>query len=165
MNTALHRRLPESHEPPRPRLFIVPSWKTRECLQVEEKRQFVSQRDRLRPDLLAFLTPATAEQYERSGVRLFLTPDGQGGYGLRGEELVSVFSLCKSQPGSELVRDAIARGARVLDCFDANGVLTKFYLKLGFREVSREPWNDAFAPPGWDYHRFGRPDLVQMSLD
>ena len=166
MSTALHRCYNEVPEPQvRPRLFVVPALRTRECLQADDKRRFVAQRDLLRPDLLAFLTPATVEQYEHSGVRLFLTPDGQGGYGLRGEELVSVFSLSKGQPGTELVREAIARGARVLDCFDAYGVLTQFYAKLGFRELGRQPWNDAFAPPGWDYQRFGRPDFVQMSLD
>ncbi|MFN8612963.1 MAG: hypothetical protein U0931_35820 [Vulcanimicrobiota bacterium] len=145
-------------------LQLVPRTVSLRCLTLEERLRFVAQRDLLPPELLAFLTAASLEAYERMGVRLYLTPDGQGGYGLRGDELVSLFSLRKGGLGSELAREAIARGARRLECFDANGKLTRFYHQLGFREIRREPWNDDFAPPDWNYQRFGRPDLIEMEL-
>ncbi len=144
------------------RLTVVPSYFTLECKLSSQQENFISQRNQLEEDLLAFLTPATADDYARRGVRLFLTADGQGGYGLNGDELISVFSLGKSRLGPQLVRDAIARGARRLDCLDANGVLANFYCKMGFVEVARKPWDDQFAPKGWNHERFGRPDLVTM---
>lgn len=138
---------------------------TTECVLAEERERFVTQRDRLSTDLKAFLSPLTVADYDAAGIRLFLTPDGQGGYGLKGDELISVFSLAGANLGPTLVREAVARGARCLDCLDAHGVLTRLYAKAGFVEVRREPWNDEYAPPHWNYARFGRPDLVYMKVE
>jgi len=138
---------------------------TTECLLPEERELFVTQRDLLSTDLKAFLSPLTVADYDAAGVRLFLTPDGQGGYGLKGDELISVFSLAGANLGPTLVREAVARGARCLDCLDAHGVLTRLYAKAGFVEIRREPWNDEYAPPNWNYARFGRPDLVYMKVE
>jgi len=46
--------------------------------------------------------------------------------------------------GKTLVKFAIEKGAKSLDCFD--GYLVEFYSKEGFMEVYREPnWNEGGA--------------------
>ncbi len=31
-------------------------------------------------------------------------------------------------------------------------------------EAAGTAWDDAYAPPGWNYERYGRPDVVFMEL-
>ena len=58
-------------------------------------------------------------------------------------ELIALFSMLKGI-GQTLVKFAIERGAKSLDCFD--GYLVEFYSKAGFMEVYREPnWNEGGA--------------------
>ncbi len=52
-------------------------------------------------------------------------------------------------------------GAKALGAFD--GFLPDLYRQAGFRVVARTKFVDEFAPAGWDYNRFGRPDVVFMS--
>ena len=47
-----------------------------------------------------------------------------------------------------------------LNNFD--GVLTEFYLAEGFEIEATLPWSDEYAPSGWKYERFGRPNYVEM---
>lgn len=142
-----------------PQLFA-----TYECITDTQRALFVAERDRLSQDLGAFLTPYSLEQYDRLDVQLFLAPCGRGGYGLLDGELISLFSLRGAGLGPTLVRDSIERGAWHLECLDARGVLGKFYGSFGFVEVDRIAWDDRYAPPHWNYERFGRPDLIKMEL-
>ena len=58
-------------------------------------------------------------------------------------ELIALFSMLKGI-GQTLVKLAIEKGAKSLDCFD--GYLVEFYSKAGFMEVYREPnWNEGGA--------------------
>lgn len=63
--------------------------------------------------------------------------------------------------GSAAVLSAIETGgAKTLDCYD--GFLPALYTQLGFEAVAKIKWNDEYAPPGWDYSKNGRPDVVIM---
>lgn len=145
---------------------VAPSqFSTVECLSAAMRTAFVHARDQLAPELRAFLTCYSVADYDRSGVRLFISSGGCGGYGLKGDQLISLFSLRTRGLGKVLVRDALARGARSVECFDVEDKLPGFYRSFGFLEVARMPWNDHFAPSGWNYERFGRPDVVTMRLE
>jgi Winged helix-turn-helix DNA-binding len=77
-------------------------------------------------------------------------------------EAVNLFRLDGGPKGAgaDMLRLQVAHGANKLDAYD--GQLVRFYAKNGWVEVSRVPWDDAFAPPGWDYALHGRPDVVFM---
>tara|TARA_R110000868_G_scaffold83813_5_gene236695 strand:- start:4734 stop:16211 length:11478 start_codon:yes stop_codon:yes gene_type:complete len=62
-----------------------------------------------------------------------------------------------------LLKEAIKAGGTKLDNFDI--YLTKLYLENGFRIVSRLPFNEEFAPDGWNKEKHGTPDVVAMIYD
>lgn len=62
--------------------------------------------------------------------------------------------------GELLLYHAIEEGGDHLSCFE--GHLSEWYEDHGFEVTDRTPWNDEYAPPNWDYERFGRPDVVTM---
>jgi len=110
------------------------------------------------------------DEAEYAGMRLFVAPDGKAGFALKGDDIVSVFGFPNryrsvSRPLMEL---AVQLGGRRLDAF--NTVLPEIYADHGFRTAARLPWNDEFAPEGWDKGVFGRynrgePDVVFMAYD
>lgn len=65
--------------------------------------------------------------------------------------------------GMKLLNQAINNGGRTLDNFD--GYLTKIYVKEGFRITGRTPFNEEYAPKGWDKNLHGTPDIVSMIYD
>lgn len=81
----------------------------------------------------------------------FLAEDWRAGFSIRPDgELVYVFSLDRGH-GDDIMRAALANGARRLDCFD--GYLVEFYARHGFEVTAREPnWTP------------GGPDVVFMAL-
>jgi hypothetical protein len=135
-----------------------------ECVERVDRAEFIRARDSLTPDLLAFIDRFTLEQYDRSNVRLFLSAPSSAGFGILGEELISVFALGRARSGVALVECAVAQGARWLTCLDADGRLSRLYGACGFRVTDRAPFRDDLAPAGWNYERFGRPDYVRMEL-
>lgn len=66
--------------------------------------------------------------------------------------------------GDKLVQKAIDAGGVKLDNF-AKPDLMKIYLRNGFRVVSRMPFNEEYAPEGWDEKEHGKPDVVAMVYD
>lgn len=104
-------------------------------------------------------------------MRLFLSPDGQAGFALKGDDIVSVFNHPNSPhrgAAVAMLHLAVQQGGRRLDAFDTQ--LPHLYSRAGFRVVSRTPFSDEFAPPGWSRARFeafngGRPDVVFMVWD
>lgn len=110
-----------------------------------------------------------AEEY--ANMRLFVTDDGKAGFALKDDDVISVFVSPDSEyrgAAGSLIANAVAQGGRRLDCFDT--VLPKIYAAEGFVPVARVPWNDDYAPEGWDYatfqkHNAGRPDVVLMAYD
>ena len=109
------------------------------------------------------------EEYQ--GMRMFLTKDGDAGFAVKGDDIVSVFNR-KDSPHKRVTIPAlmlaVQEGGRKLDAFDT--ALPQLYSKLGFRISSRTVWNDEFAPPEWDKELFqqynkGEPDVVFMHYD
>jgi hypothetical protein len=106
----------------------------------------------------------TADEYQQK--RLFVTADGTAGFALTTDgDIVSVFSAPGSGNGRAVMALAVQVGGTRLDCFDT--VLPSYYAAHGFRAVARLPWNDEYAPVGWDAKAFaaynnGKPDVVFM---
>jgi hypothetical protein len=63
----------------------------------------------------------------------------------------------------KLLQKAIDAGGKKLDNFDT--YLTPIYKKAGFRVVSRIPFNEEYAPDGWNKEKHGTPDVVAMVYD
>ena len=107
------------------------------------------------------LAPKTLEEYE--GSRVFMIGSEDAGFVVKNGDLQNVFNNSGIPGlGTEIVKLSIEKyGARTLDCFD--GFLPKYYSKAGFEEVARIPFVDEFAPPGWNYFKLGRPDIVIMA--
>jgi hypothetical protein len=107
-----------------------------------------------------------ADEYQ--GMKLFLSDSGKSGFAVKPDgDIVSVFSMEKGS-GRSIMEAAISAGGKKLDAFDT--ILPEFYGTHGFVEASRMPWNDEFAPDGWDKQTFkefnnGEPDVVMMVLD
>ena len=111
----------------------------------------------------------SADEYK--AMRLFMSPDGNSGFALKGDDIVSLFKnpelKAKGIANTSLML-ATEQGGRKLDCFDTQ--LPKLYSNSGFRAVARTKWNQDYAPDGWDkttYKEFngGEPDVVFMVHD
>lgn len=93
--------------------------------------------------------------------------DVGGGMGIVTEDgnMIGMFKYDNTQKGTAAAVQAacIAKGGLKLDNFD--GYLTKLYDKNGFRVVSRVPFNEEYAPAGWDKRTHGTPDVVAMVYD
>jgi hypothetical protein len=143
------------------RLAEKAGWKN--PIKEASPEKFIKSRDKLPKDLGAFLSPYTAGDYKASGVKLKLHESGNGGYGLKGDELISLFSLPGNRLGSQLIDDAIANGARKLDCLGPQ--LKRTYEQKGFKVVKTDKWDERYAPKNWNYDLFGTPDLYYMELE
>jgi hypothetical protein len=109
-----------------------------------------------------FLTEHSHE--ELGGSRVFQSDDGHAGFVLSPQgDLQNVFRNPGGTPGAgrAAVEQAISAGAKTLDAYD--GFLPDLYQQAGFREVGRMKFVDEFAPEGWDYEKYGRPDVVFMA--
>jgi hypothetical protein len=107
---------------------------------------------------------------EYNEMRLFATPDGNAGFALHGDDIVSVFKA-KGGPKNavaSVLALAVKLGGKRLDCFDTQ--LPELYSNAGFKAVARLKFDEQYAPPGWSYETFdhyndGRPDVVGMVYD
>ena len=117
----------------------------------------------------AAVTLYPADDYK--DMRLFTTKEGDAGFALKGNDIVSVFKH-PDAPYRNVTKSmldvAVSQGGRRLDAFDT--VLPDLYGQSGFRAVARLPWNDEYTPDGWDHnvfknHNGGRPDVVFMAHD
>jgi len=109
------------------------------------------------------------DQADYEGMRLFLTADGDAGFALKDDDIVSVFAG-PAQRGAvnAVLQLATQEGGRRLDAFDT--VLPHLYAIHGFKPVARSKWNDEFAPDDWNKETFkafnkGEPDVVFMVHD
>jgi hypothetical protein len=106
------------------------------------------------------------------GMRTFLTDDGKAGFALKSDgDIVSAFKHADSKAEklvSSILPLAIEQGGQRADAFDT--VLPFLYAKAGMRTVARIPWNEQYAPEGWDKKTFekyngGEPDVVFLVVD
>jgi hypothetical protein len=93
----------------------------------------------------------------------FVSKDGKVGYALdQHGDLQNLFNNGGPKgAGRAALIDAVLHGARTLDAFDP--YLPKIYAEHGFVATGRMPFNDKYAPDGWDYAKYGRPDVVFMA--
>jgi hypothetical protein len=139
--------------------FSNPEKRTFKPVNPEE---FIRLRDKLKPELFAFLTPHTETDYTAKGTRLFLSEDMQSGFGINPDgELISVFALERSR-GRILVAEAMQQGAKYLSCMGDH--LLEMYSEFGFGPVKVLKWDNRFAPNNWNYERFGTPNIYDMKL-
>lgn len=125
----------------------------------------------LEPGKREFVThypPEVMAEKAARGDRFFLNENGAGYIIDHEGDLQAVFNASDVRGmGRAALEEAIANGAVKLDAFDvpkeiAGVNLPEYYGQFGFVEVDRMPWNDAYAPQGWDYEKYGRPDIVFM---
>lgn len=136
------------------------------CVKVAPE-DFVGFRERSAfPEMLSGLD---AQWYRENGAQCYKLPGADAGYALfrdPGNDMkVTLISVHNNEAtihglGRAIVDDAVQNGAQVLDCYAP--YLPGFYRRCGFRETSRLPWADEYAPKDWDYVKFGRPDVVFM---
>lgn len=106
------------------------------------------------------------EPDEYAEKRLFLVNAGCAGCAVTKDgDVVSVFindNMAKKDDvekiSTALLLTAIENGGKKLDFFD--GFLPKNYMKHGFIPVCKIPFNDEFAPDGWNFERDGRPFII-----
>lgn len=97
--------------------------------------------------------------------RIIATEDGYGLVKPDGD-IVGVFKKHDSTApnvAADLMDKLIKSGGIKLDNFDV--YLTGKYEAAGFRVVSRTPFNEQYAPEGWDKATHGTPDVVFMIYD
>ena len=98
--------------------------------------------------------------------RLIKTEAGFGVVGKDGD-IKGVFKAdlkSTEKTGDKVIQEAIKAGGTKLDNF-ALPNLMKIYERNGFREVSRIPFNEEYAPEGWSKEKHGTPDVVAMVYD
>ena len=91
------------------------------------------------------------------------------GFGVVGEDgdIKGVFKAdlkSTEKTGDKVIQEAVKVGGTKLDNF-ALPNLMKIYERNGFREVSRLPFNEEYAPEGWNKEKNGTPDVVAMVYD
>ena len=128
---------------------------------VVEPEKFVTQRNKLHLDLQCYLTLHKPEDYLTKGTKLYLSEDGCSGFGVDPDgQLISVFSTERAR-GKTIVAESVARGAKHLSCLGEK--LRLLYGEAGFKVVNQLPWDDKYAPEGWNKMRFGEPNCYDMT--
>lgn len=109
-----------------------------------------------------FLTKSTAEDLKNH--KIILSVDGKVGAVVSPEgDIQNVFNNGGPKgAGQDALYEAIRQGGTHLDCFD--DYLPGLYNNFGFEETGRMKFNRDYAPEGWDYDKYGEPDVVFMAL-
>jgi hypothetical protein len=124
-----------------------------------------------RPSEAPFLTQRSAQQMRAENMKTYLSHDGKTGYALgplddQRTDIRNVFNHGAKGSGAHAIADAIGNGGNVLDHFDTK--LGDVYRDFGFKEYTpngesaRMPWNQDYAPDGWDMKKYGTPDVVNQ---
>lgn len=133
-------------------------------LIIPQPEEFAMAVAQIPPKYQPFLTPYSAEDY--SAMKRFMTPDGKTGFAIKPDgELVSLFdnSDVPNQGKAALVQ-AIKAGAVYLNCFDSmNHFLPQLYTDFGFEGFRADKFDINLAPAGWDFQKFGTPDIISMT--
>ncbi len=159
LDPSLADKIRRAHTSPTFDFFFNP------CETRQQRELFIECREMLKPEKKLMLTPYSLEDYNNTGTRLFLSFSNDAGFGISSRgELTSVFAL-NGGYADILLNSAISLGATEASCFDINGRLPRLYNHFGFREVFRSKWDPALAPDGWNYERFGTPDVIIMHLE
>lgn len=112
-----------------------------------------------------FITLHSPEEIKAAGTRMWMSKDGNVTFSVtRSGDIQNVAALpgAPKGVGGQAVEEAIRQGGTHLDAYD--NWLPDFYAKYGFKATGHMRWIDEYAPDAWDYAKFGRPDVVFMSL-
>lgn len=136
---------------------------------VNDYERFISARDK-NPKYHGYITRYGADELERGGFTTYQVKGHDIGFALHplrdgNVDITNVFNNDdKARNVSDnLLRAAIKHGGTQLDHYE--GKLSDIYGRNGFKEVERYKWDDRYAPQGWDYGKFGRPDVVVRRYD
>ena len=101
---------------------------------------------------------------ELDSCELYIATGGGVGFGLTPEgDIFNLFNNTgKKFCGSEALDFAKTKGGRKVFCFD--GFLTRYYEKHGFRVITRVKWLKNLAPDNWNYEKYGKPDIIWLTL-
>jgi len=105
-----------------------------------------------------------------AGDKVFMHPSGAGFMVKADGEFAGLFNAGTMRGiAPSAIEEAKKQGARHGFAFDVpkeiSGVnLPELYGRHGFQVTDRMPFNEAYAPQGWMYDRYGRPDLVRIDL-
>lgn len=115
------------------------------------------------PDLRAFLTPHSPDDYIKMEADLYLSDTKLSGFAVTPDgELISVFSTSDAHEGGDAVEAAIRVGAKYLDCLGKK--LRNFYKEHGFEVIEEYKWNEEYKPEGWNEEEYGQPSVYVMEL-
>ena len=109
----------------------------------------------------AFLSQSSASELATKRVRI--CNEAGAAYLLDNGDLQGLINASGNGAGKAAIRDALANGAKTLDCYD--GYLPTLYQSFGFAEYDRLQWDTDYAPATWDYNRYGTPDVVMMRIN
>lgn len=109
-----------------------------------------------RPEFLSEYKPEDMKDWRlfstEDNVAFAIKPDG---------DIVNVVNNSgRKGAGQDAIVEAIAQGGKKLDCYD--GFLTKNYKRFGFVETERHKWDVEYQPDGWNYEKYGEPDVVNL---
>lgn len=116
------------------------------------------------PEMGAFLTEHDPQEFD--DYNLVLAEGGTAGAAVSPDgDIQNVFAReeAESGAGRAALAAAIEAGGITLDCYD--GYLRELYVEFGFRETGRMEFNPDYAPEGFDFDKYGHPDVVFMHLD
>lgn len=131
--------------------------------EAEKYSQELDQTKADNPEDYWSVSPVSAEDAAKGTI--IDTPDGAAIVKPDGD-IAGLFKKATSKAkgvAQDLLKRAVEAGGKKLDNFD--GYLTKQYEKAGFRIVSRTPFNEEYAPEGWNKEKHGTPDVVAMIYD
>ena len=117
----------------------------------------------------SYLSSTTAETLRKNGAETFQLRGFNIGFALvKDEEGKNIILVHNNQDDvhnilPDMLAVAKAHGGDRLDHFD--GKLSELYEKCGFVEYKRFKWDNLLAPKGWDYAKFGRPDVILRRLE
>ena len=106
----------------------------------------------------------TVEELKESGTKTFLSKDNMAGGAVTPDgNITGVFKNANSHSkfaGADIILTALNNGGTKLDCYGS--ALLKLYSRLGFEPVAKVKFNPEYAPDGWDFDKFGMPDIYVM---
>jgi hypothetical protein len=122
-----------------------------------------------------FVTVYDEQFYNSPGKRVFTSMDGKQGFALidHGDGRVEIAGVYNNDPrnrgaGQEAVLAGARAGGNYIEAFEGQEgkfSLPAYYHKLiGAEPTGYLPWDDQYAPEGWDYPSYGRPGVVLMRL-
>lgn len=114
------------------------------------------------PEMLEFYSK---DDYRAKNAKLYKLKGLDAGFAVAGDgDIISVHNNSNVKGlGRKLIQMAKSEGGTKLDHFDMPA-LNKIYSAEGFKEYNRMEWDDQYAPKGWRYETYGRPDVIERKL-